>query len=228
MLIDPHVHSSGVSPCSRRSPEKLIAEYIADKMDGFVLTNHCDKNWMERLKFESYKDYCQAHVDEYEKTKALGEKYGIKVFFGVEVTALYNVAIHYLIYGISPEELLDSPILFTLSQEELYNYCKENGYALIQAHPYRNGATPQNPKFMDGVEINCAPNYKVTMEKELREFAAENDLRLICGSDYHGDTYKPRQCGIYIPDTVSDEKQLRDFILSTQPELNIFDIIVVE
>lgn len=228
MLIDPHVHSSGISPCSKRTPEKLIAEYIADKMDGFVLTNHCDKTWIGRLGFKSYEDWCKAYNEEYFKTKALGEKYGIKVFFGIEVTALYNISVHYLIYGITPEELLESPELYALSQEELYNYCKKNGFALIQAHPYRNGATPQDPKYLDGVEINCHPNYKFTMEKELRPFAAEHNLKLTCGSDYHGDTYKPRQCGIIVPDTVSDEKQLKDYVLNNQPELNIFDIIIVE
>lgn len=228
MLIDPHVHSSGISPCSKRTPEKLIAEYVVDKMDGLVLTNHCDQNWIGRLGFDNYGDWCKAYNEEYYKTKALGEKYGIKVFFGIEVTALYNIAVHYLIYGMTPDELIGSPELYTFSQEELYNYCKEKDYALIQAHPYRNGASPQDPRFLDGVEINCHPNYKFTMERELRAFAAEHNLKLTCGSDFHGDTYKPRQCGIYVPDSITNEKELKDFILKSQPRLNIFDILIVE
>ena len=196
MLIDPHVHSAGISPCSKRTPEKLIAEYIADKMDGFVLTNHCDKTWIGRLGFKSYKEWCKAYNEEYYKTKALGDKYGIKVFFGIEVTALYNISVHYLIYGITPEELLKTPELYALSQEELYNYCKENGFALIQAHPYRNGATPQDPRFLDGVEINCHPNYKYTSDAkkenafDIEKYMKRNQRRAKIKPDEAFELYK--------------------------------------
>ncbi len=45
MLIDAHMHTSGISPCSRRTPAQIIAQCLADKTDGFVLTNHCDKGY---------------------------------------------------------------------------------------------------------------------------------------------------------------------------------------
>ena len=44
--------------------------------------------------------------------------------------------------------------------------CKNNGFLLYQAHPYRNGATPQNPEYLYGVEINCHPLYKTSEEKK--------------------------------------------------------------
>lgn len=227
MLIDPHIHSSGISLCSKRTPEKLIAECIVDGLDGIVLTNHCERTYPSRAGL-SYKEWCQKYNGEFFKTKALGDKYGIRVFFGVEVTASYDPAVHFLIYGIQPEDFVVAPELYSLSQKELYMYCKENKFALFQAHPYRNGAVPQDPEYLDGVEINCHPGYKVTMEKELREFAASHGLRLSCGSDYHGDSYKPRKCGIIVPDGIQNETELKDYILGTQAELSIFNIVTVE
>ena len=43
MLIDTHVHSSGISPCSRRDPYQLIAEFLADKIGFYSITETvCD------------------------------------------------------------------------------------------------------------------------------------------------------------------------------------------
>ena len=33
MLIDVHVHTSGISRCSRRKPVEMIAQFISDKTD---------------------------------------------------------------------------------------------------------------------------------------------------------------------------------------------------
>lgn len=223
MLIDTHVHSSGISPCSRRNPSQLIAEYIADKTDGFVLANHCLKEFNEGI---GYKAWCEKYVEEYNLVKALGDKYNIRVFFGIEVTPLYENRIHYLIIGITPDELLNSPELYEFSQKELYEYCSQNGFLLIQAHPFRNGMVPQDPRYLHGVEINCHPGYGATMEKEVTEFARNNNLRLICGSDFHGDHYKPK-CGNYIPDEIADEKQLAEYLRNNQPEMKVMDVINV-
>ena len=93
MLIDTHVHSAGISPCSRRNPNQLIAEYIADKTDGFVLANHCLEEFTKGI---GYRAWCEKYVEEYNITKKLGDKYGIKVFFGIEVTPNYQNLIHFL------------------------------------------------------------------------------------------------------------------------------------
>ena len=223
MLIDTHVHSSGISPCSRRNPQQLIAEYLADKTDGLVLANHCLREFTDGI---GYKAWCEAYVEEYRKVKYLGDKYGVRVFFGIEVTPDWQPCVHLLIYGITPDELLNSPELYGLSLEELYNYCEENGFLLYQAHPYRSGMVPQNPKYIHGYEINCHPGHGPTMRDEVTADAKGSNLRIICGSDFHGDNYKPK-CGTYIPDSIKTEKELAEYLRTNQPELEIMDIIYV-
>jgi len=223
MLIDTHVHSAGISPCSRRNPTQLIAEYLADKTDGFVLSNHCLHVFTEEI---GYKAWCEKYVEEYRLIKQLGDKYNVRVFFGIEVTPDWQQFIHLLIYGMTPEDLLNSPELYTLSLKELFEYCEEHGFLLYQAHPYRNGMKPQDPRYLHGVEINCHPGYVTNMKKEVSEYATANNLRIICGSDFHGDHYKPK-CGNYIPDTVVTEKDLVEYLKDNQPEMKIMDIINV-
>ena len=223
MLIDTHVHSSGISPCSRRNPCQLIAEYLADKTDGFVLANHCLHDFTTEI---GYKNWCEKYVEEYRKIKTLGDKYGVRVFFGIEVTPDWQPCVHLLIYGITSDDLLKSPELYALSLEELYAYCEENGFLLYQAHPYRNGMVPQNPEYLHGYEINCHPGYKTNMREEVSADAKNSNLRLICGSDFHGDHYKPK-CGTYIPDSIKTERELAEYLRNNQPELEIMDVINV-
>ena len=223
MLIDTHVHSAGISPCSRRNPNQLIAEYLADKTDGFVLANHCLHEFTKDI---GYKAWCEKYVEEYNLVKKLGDKYGVRVFFGIEVTPDYQPLVHFLIYGITPDELLNSPEVYTLSQKELFEYCEKNGFLLYQAHPYRNGMVPQDARYLHGVEINCHPGYISNMKNEVSKYAKDNNLRLICGSDFHGDHYKPK-CGTYIPEEVITEKDLAEYLRNNQPEMEIMDVINV-
>lgn len=223
LLIDAHIHTSGISKCSRRSPAAIIAQCIVDGTDGIVLTNHCDIHYTDGI---GYRRWCELYNDEYKLTKSLGDKYGIKVFYGIEVNTTTVPNVHYLIYGITPGMLLTSPELYNLPQKELFGYCTDNGLTLIQAHPYRNGTVPQDPRYMHGVEINCHPLYKTTEETRVCEFARDNRLKLTCGSDFHGDTYKPK-CGIYIPQSINDEQSLGRYIRNTQAKLKVFDIVNV-
>lgn len=224
MLIDAHIHTSGVSRCSRRTPAQIIAQCLADGTDGIVLTNHCDISYTKEL---GYRDWCKIYVEEFYLTKELGEQYGVKVFFGVEVETIELKKVHYLIYGITPEEFLVSPELYLMNQKKLFEYCEANGFALFQAHPYRNGTLPQNPLYLHGVEISCHATHKTTMSESVRGFAKEHNLFISCGSDFHGDTYKAK-CGMYISDDVSDEKMFKEYICRQQVPLEVFEIIHID
>ncbi len=224
MLIDAHVHTSGISKCSKRTPAQIIAQCIADKTDGIVLTNHCNKSYTEEL---GYREWCRKYNEEFYLTKALGDQYGIKVFFGIEVETTEKKKVHYVIYGMKPEDLLDSPELYLLNQKELFEYCVSHGFALVQAHPYRGGTMPQNPEYLHGVEISCHPIYKKTMSEQVWEFAREYGLFVTCGSDFHGDSYKPR-CGMLVPDDIRDGQGFKTCICRNQVPLEVFEIINVK
>ena len=223
MLIDPHIHTKGISPCSRVPADELVDICVRDKIDAIVLTNHYKHYYYgDDIPFS---EWIKKYVEEYYITKEFGDKSGLKVFFGLEVTLKENDRIDYVIYGLPETAAVKSPPLCSFTQKELFEFCVEHNALLYQAHPYRRGTLPQDPRYLHGVEINCHPVYDYNDEKEVREFAKEHSLKLSCGSDYHGDTYKTH-CGIYVPDDIKDTVELAEFLRSPeQCELEVHTII---
>ncbi len=223
MLLDPHIHTKGISHCSQCYADVLVDICVRDKIDAIVLTNHYKQSYYGDI--SNFPEWRAKYVEEYYITKEEGAKRGLKVFFGVEVTLDETPRIDYVIYGLPETTVALIPPLNLFTQKELFEFCCENNALLYQAHPYRNGTQPRDPKYMHGVEINCHPIYNYNDGKEVRAFAAEHNLKLSCGSDYHGDTYKPH-CGIYVPDSVNDTVSLAEFLRSPeQCELEVHDII---
>ena len=200
MLIDMHAHSSGISRCCQIPYSEVIDRAKAHGMDGIVLTNHYERAYTEGRPIA---DFLEDYLAEFRAAEQYGNTVGMRVFFGIEVTMVRYPAVHLLVYGVTEDFPRNHPWLFEMTQEELYRLVKASGGTLIQAHPFRNGATVMDPAFLDGVEINCHPLYGNAYAKELTAIAQEHALQLSCGGDYHADTYRP-QCGVYLPDTLTD------------------------
>ena len=212
MLIDLHAHSSGISRCCQIPAEEVLKTAKEYGIDGIVLTNHYQKSYLQNDDADAF---AKAYVEEFHYTEKIAEELGLKVFFGVEVTTELYKNVHMLVYGVSEKFVLENPRVFELNQEELYKLVKVYGGVLVQAHPFRNGCTVLDTAYLDGVEINCHPLYGNSYQKDLMEIAAENKLLLTCGGDYHADTYRAH-CGMYLPDDIGDNNELRDYLLDTK------------
>lgn len=209
MLADLHAHSSGISKCCRIPYEEVINQARRHGMECIVLTNHYQKSYIEdgdALKF------AKRYIEEYHKARDYGRTVDFTVIFGIEVTMEKYPAVHMLIYGVNEEFLLENPCVFDLTQQELYELVVSYGGMLVQAHPFRNGTTVLDTKYLDGIETNCHPLYKKSYAEELIKIAEENSLVLTCGGDFHADTYRP-QCGVYLPDGPFDTEELAKFLM---------------
>lgn len=209
MLIDFHAHTSGISKCCRIPAPDVLKAAKEVGLDGIILTNHYHKPYLKGEMTPS--DFARKYVDEYLYTKKLGDEMGMKVFLGIEVTMEKCGAAHLLVYGADTEFILEHPDMFDYTQKELYDLVKENGYALVQAHPFRGGKTLLDLSLLDGVEANCHPLYDATHTDRLYEVAKESGLMLTCGGDFHADTYRPH-CGVFIPDDTKNEMDIAEFI----------------
>ena len=202
MLIDMHAHSSAISPCCCQPIEVILDAAKESGIDGIVLTNHYSKSYFpegESLEF------AKKYIAEYENAKCIGEKKGVKVFFGIEVTMEKHDLSHLLVYGVGTDFVLNHPQLYDLTQRELYELTHKEGGALIQAHPKRKRYYPLDTAYLDGVELSCHPLYDGTKKTELTRMADERGLILTVGGDYHADTpYRP-VCGMYLPDNLAGE-----------------------
>ena len=219
ILIDAHIHTSGISKCSRVPAEELVKICSEQGLGGIVLTNHykrisvdCDFNlWSEK------------YIEEYRHTKQLGEEIGLKVFFGVEFTLDCMPKNDFAVYGLSEDFIISSNPLYELQFDEFVNVMHQENALVFHAHPYRN-TTPVDGTLIDGVEINCHPLYRTNERQRVTEFADKYDLRISCGSDSHGDTYKSL-CGVLVDKSISSTEEYVRYLRETKrPELVIADI----
>ena len=204
MLIDFHAHSSGISRCCKIDGENMLLVAKSKGIDGVVLTNHYDKNYVTIDAAELAKRY----IKEFLLVKSYEVKYNIKVFFGIEVTLARHNNAHMLIYGVDCNFLLKYPDIFYYEQKELYKLVKEHGGILVQAHPLRGGKNVLlDFDYLDGVEINCHPLYDGSHIKFLSKIAKENNFILTCGGDFHNDTHRAK-CGVYLDDSLTEMEDI--------------------
>jgi len=208
MLIDLHAHTSGISKCCHYPASKILKSAYEAEIDGIVLTNHYQKNYIDNEEINSFVD---RYIEEFYFTQTLGEELGLKVFWGIEVTMELYPNVHMLIYGVDTGFLKVHPLIFDYTHKDLYSAVKDNDGVLIQAHPFRNGTTVLNMDFLDGVEINCHPLYNNSYSMELFNIANENRLAVTCGGDFHADNYRPK-CGMYLPDNIVNSCELGKYI----------------
>ena len=223
MKIDTHTHTSGVSFCSRVSPQEYVRAFKAAGYDAVILTNHYSRQYMFRYG-DTFDRQIEIYLNEYRTARREGEEEGLPVFLGTEVAIAtpQSPYIEFLLYGIDEDFLLSNPCLYDKSQRELYKICHDRGVLMFQSHPFRaeQGHLPMDPEFMDGTEINCHPLF-LRHEEEVRAFADKNGLALTCGSDFH---YLPQagSAATIVPENLASAKDFAAFIRKTsRPQIFI-------
>lgn len=203
--IDPHVHSSGVSRCSRVSCEEIIDQKIELGYDGVILVNHCQAWYYPE---EEHKAYIESVLEDFQRGKAYADKKNFRFYLGLEVTLMEPHYADWLLYGVTEEFLRSSPCLYKLTQKELFTLCEQWRIVLVQAHPYRQ--TPCDPKYMHGVEINCT-DCDLDKIPQVEAFAEEYGILITCGTDYHfaERTYRG---GMYIPESCQTAVDVAEYL----------------
>lgn len=180
-----HLHTFPVSKCGKASIEEQMEFYKAMGYDGIFVTNHFLDGNLNMDKSEPYRDRIEFYFSDYEKGVALSEKYGIKVFGGVELS--YK-GTDFLVYGLEKEWYLRHPEIMEMKKSEELSFLREEGALVIQAHPYREASYIDHirlyPRCVDGVEIVNAT--RTDEENEMARIYAEcYGLLPFAGSDNH-------------------------------------------
>ncbi len=211
--IDTHSHTAGVSFCSQIFPESYVINYRARGIFTVVLTNHYSRQQMSKYAV-TFDEQIKRYLNEYHRTKEAGKSVEVNVLLGAEVaiaskSSPYN---EFLLFGLTEDFLLSSPPLYDLDQKSLYKLCHDNGILMYQAHPFRSehNHTPQDPEFMDGVEINCHSSFNNSYE-QVYLFAAKHNLGISCGSDLHFAS-QAGYGGIFADASVKTEKDLARYL----------------
>ena len=219
MKVDAHIHSKGISKCSGVEYRDVIDEKKKLGYNAIILTNHYQPWYFEE---HNRIQWIDEFLAEYKRAYNYGRSVGIKVFLGVEVTITDPHYSDFLIYGCTEDFFYLSSSLCAMSQKQLFEYCNAHNCIMVQAHPFRNGHSPANPKYMHGVEMNFRP-MDFEKRKLVEDYAKQHNLFITCGTDYH-QTYQTEFGGMVLPDTISSSEEMVKHILkSGETTLFFFD-----
>ncbi len=216
MIIDTHVHTKGVSMCGQMTYKEVIDYKKKIGYGGMILTNHCQTFYFDNM---SYSDYAEMVIKEYRLAKEYGDSVGFEVFYGLEVSVDLPHYSDIVLIGVTDRFMRETSGLCFMSHEELYNLSKKYGIIVVQAHPYRQNAlpyrpntnmSPLDPKYLDGIEINCKSS-DIGYKDKVIDFAERGNLLVTCGTDFHRIT-DDRLLGLEIPDGISETKELIEYL----------------
>lgn len=208
MLIDLHAHSALSRCCKIDGKDNLI---VAKEfgMDGFVLTNHYDKSYLIN---DDKIEYANRYINEYYYVKKCSIELGIKCFFGIEVTMSKHNNCHVLVYGVSPEWLVNHPNLYDLEISELYELVHKYNGIVVQAHPLRKNINVLlDTKYLDGIELNSHTINEGPHTEEIFKIAKANGLLVTSGGDFHNDAPRAK-CGVYLPDDLNETMDIVNYL----------------
>lgn len=212
MRIEMHIHTSNVSPCARVPAPEAARIHAKAGMDAVVVTEHFNDYVLESFP-GSPREKVDRYLDGYRAVQEEGARLGLTVILGME-SRILGGSEDFLIYGIDPDFLYANPTFYHYTQKEAFDACCEYGALLLQAHPFRTGCHPRDPKFLHGIEIyNGHPRHDNNND-QAEAWANEHGLRLrTSGSDFH----QVQDCGtggILIDGTVSNSKELASWLLN--------------
>ena len=221
MKIDTHVHSMGISKCSRVTYKEIIDRKIAGGYGGVVLMNHCQPWYYDPEELSKWKE---DFILEYENANEYAKQKNFKLMLGIEVSVSEPKWSDFLIFGITEEFIRLAPDLCRISQKELFEYCNKHGALMVQAHPFRMRHEPMDCNYMHGMEINTQPTDLHNRNMVIKH-AKENGLFITVGTDYHDNTADNRS-GIIVPDNIENSVQLAQYLKSTtHTEVFIHDMV---
>ena len=215
-----HMHTSPVSKCAKATPRESLEFYKSAGYDGVFVTNHfldgnigisADAPYAEKIAF---------YFSDYEEALGLGEKIGIKVFCGVELS---KGGTDFLVYGLDKSWYLKHPEIMEMKKTDELALMMESGALIIQAHPFREARYIDHirlyPRHVHGVEVINA--CRTEFENEMAKFYARSyGLLEFAGTDNHAAGARPFLAGMCCDSPIKDEQ---DFITRVKNrEMSIF------
>jgi predicted metal-dependent phosphoesterase TrpH len=183
-LYDVHIHTSEVSFCGNVDAKTVVHMYKKAGYDGLVITDHYTGDYFEALRVGSWKDKINEFLRGYRIALQEGQKLGINVLLGIELRFDENWN-DYLIYGIDENFLYENRYLYKMNIKTFRDHVQDTPVLIYQAHPFRVGIFPENPEYLDGIEVyNGNPRHDSRNEKAA-EYAKHYNLKMLSGSDFH-------------------------------------------
>jgi histidinol phosphatase-like PHP family hydrolase len=198
-LYETHLHTNRGSACAHNTGVEMARAAKEAGYAGIIVTEH---NWGGNTCVDRslpWEKWVRQWIRGYEEARAYGETVGLDVFWGYEAGFWKTEAdgAEFLIYGVTPQWLIEHPQIKEADVEQQYDMIHEAGGMVIQAHPFREESyIPKIKLFpvdVDGVEgINAThSNHKSSSHNDPMfdvravAYAREHNLPMTAGSDIH-------------------------------------------
>ena len=212
-IYETHLHTCEGSACGRVHGEDYIDYMVEKGYSGIIVTDHFFNGNCAVPRDLPWKDRIEAYSEGYRRALKAAEGKDFTVMFGVE----YNFeGDEFLLYGITPEWLMENERIMDMTRHELYKTMKDAGAMVIQAHPYRERDYLVDIKLtegvFDGIEIYNAANGD-NMNALAFEYAKGLGTLMSAGSDIHFFHDKPMG-GMAFDHKISSIKEFVSSVMS--------------
>ncbi len=218
---DLHVHTFPASACGNNPTGDMIKQYKDCGFSGFVLTNHFFHGNTGISRSLLWSDFIKEYSKDYYNALETAQKLDFDLLFGVE--EYYGAGKEILVYGITPEILIENPILQNMDINTWSKVIRENDGFIAYAHPFRNRNYIENPyempdiSLVDGIECYNYCNTRYDDELAVKIFNDSGKI-IIAGGDLHHIKFSD-SFGIKTKQRIKDEKQLAEVLKSNDFEL---------
>ncbi len=221
--IETHAHTREMSPCAHHSPEKVVKDHSEAGYSAIAITNHfCNYSFFDFDK----QGIVDRFLKDYYEAYNTGEKLGINVILGMEIRFPQNIN-DYLVYGFSEKDI---PTLYELAltdSKTFYKEFKNDKNIFLQAHPFRDNMTLENPKIIDGIEtFNMHFGQNSRIPKAVQYAKQHPEFITSCGTDYHHESQLGHG-GILAKTLPTDSFELAALLKSRDYLFNVAGSIVI-
>ncbi len=220
--FETHCHTAQSSSCGVLTGEQVVQGLKDAGYAGTFITDHFYSRFFKKrgIEHKDWAEQAEEFLAGYRAAKKHGDKIGLKVFLGLEAQP-EDSPFEFLVYGPDEKFIINNGPFYNLSTPEFYELMHENGFLVFQAHPYRFGLSPENPKYYDGIEIVNSQPRNESRNKLALAFAAKHNILKIAGSDVHMQVDIGR-CGIMLPENINSTKDFIEYYKEVRtPELII-------
>jgi len=180
-----HLHTRIASACGKSKGSEYISYYKSMGYDGIFVTDHFYHGNTCVDRSLSWPEWVRGYCASYREAKEEGDRQGLKVFFGWEIS--YD-AEDFLIYGLSEDWLVSHPEVLSWNQAEQYENIRAAGGLVVQAHPFRERdymtEIKLHPHHADAWEVANAGN-EPYQNRLAYDYAVAHGITMTAGSDIH-------------------------------------------
>lgn len=179
-----HLHVSEVSRCGKIDAEGMVRAYNEAGYKTLFISDHLAKETFSHMLDATWQEKIDFFMTGYEKAKKAGEKYGMNIILSAEISLEANNN-HYLVYGIDREYLYGLEAVFDNDIDAIYEYTKNCGAFLVQAHPLRDRKFTATPESVDAFELHNSNSHHENFDEDVLEIVKKYGLPVTAGSDSH-------------------------------------------